>query len=269
MIHSHSECERLPNTKHQPNPNQFIMTEFKMLSTRRPLLPGIVSILIVAAGLQAQLIPVPNGSFESQSGVGQPFGVNILIDSWQKPAKPAYFDAIESTFGIFWIQTAGVFVDNNPYGNRVGAQAAFLLSFPQVALFQDYNTLDWNDAAPTHDFNAVYQPGKSYKLTVGLFGKNMTEGSQLTLSLYYRDALDNMVTVASTTITYTPAGFSTTPPLNLQDYEVVVPKVRGNDAWARKHIGIKIESTFGYGDGYWDLDNVRLEANPGGGQREL
>ena len=248
------------------------MIEFKMLSTCRPPLARITSILILAAGsvgLQAQLIPVPNSSFESQSGVGQPFGVNILVDSWQKPAKPAYFDAIEAAFGIFWVQTAGVFVDNNPYGNRVGTQAAYLLSFPQVALCQDYNTLDWDDAAPTHDFDAVFQPGKSYKLTIGLFGKNLTDGSQLTLSLYYRDKQDNMVTVASTTITYTAAGFPTTPPLNLQDFEVDVPKVRGSDAWARKHIGIKIESTFGSGEGYWDIDNVRLEVNPGQGRRAL
>ena len=228
-------------------------------------LTAAVAVIVAAGsvGLQAQLIPVPNSSFELQSGVGQPFGVNVLVDSWQKPAKPAYFSEIETNFGIFWIQTAGVFVDNNPYGNRVGTQAAYLLSFPQVALFQDYNTVDWNDAEPTHDFNAVFQPGKSYKLTVGLFGKNMTEGSQLTLSLYYRDKQDNMVTIASTTITYTAADFPTTSPLNLQDYQVTVPTVRGGDKWARKRIGIKIESTFGYGDGYWDIDNVRLEANPG------
>ena len=228
------------------------------------MLAGVAVAVLASGGLSsAQPITVPNFSFESQSGAGQPFGVNILVDSWEKPPRPDYFSAIETNFGIFWVQTAGVFVDNNPYGNRVGTQAAFLLSFPQVALFQDYNTLDWNDTSPTHDFNAIYAPGKSYKLTVGVNGKNMTEGSQLTLSLYYRDAQDNMVTVASTTITYTAAAFPTTPPLNLHDFEVNVPMVRGRDGWARKHIGIKIESTFGTGDGYWDIDNVRLEASPG------
>ena len=141
----------------------------------------------------AQSIAVPNYSFESQSGVGQPFGVNVLVDSWRKAPMPPYFSEVESNYGIYWVQTAGVFLDTNPYTNAVGAQAAYLLSFPQVALYQDYNTVDWNDAAPTHEFDAVFQPGKSYKLTVGVFGKRMTEGSQLQLSLYYRDAFDNVV----------------------------------------------------------------------------
>ena len=243
-----------------------MMTKLKTVSARWPLGSAVTFSLCVAAAsadLQAQLIPVPNASFESPSAVGQPFGVNVLIDSWQKAAKPDYFDAIETNFGIFWAQTAGAFVETNPYLNRDGTQAAYLLSFPQVALFQDYNTRDWNDVAPTHDFDAIYEPGRSYKLTVGLFGKNMTDGSQLTLSLYYRDNLDNLVPVAATTITYAAADFPTTPPLNLRDYEVNVPKVHGGDAWARAHIGIKIESTFGLGDGYWDIDNIRLEANPG------
>ena len=68
---------------------------------------------------------------------------------------------------------------------------------------------------------------------------------------------------ASTTVAFTAAGFPTTPPLNLLDYEVNVLTVHGNDAWAGQHIGIKIESVFGYGDGYWDIDNVRLEATTG------
>ena len=46
-----------------------------------------------SGALHAGPIPVPHGSFESQSGVGQPFGVNINIDSWQKPDRPAYFPA--------------------------------------------------------------------------------------------------------------------------------------------------------------------------------
>ena len=213
--------------------------------------------------LHTQTINVPNGSFESQSGVGYPFGVNIFIDSWQKAPKPAYFDFIEANYGIYWIQTAGVFVDTNPYANRTGTQAGYILPFPQVALFQDYNTMDWNDPAPTHDFNATFNVGRSYKLTVGLFAKNMTEGSTLKLSLYYRDLLDNQVTVASTTITYHAADFPLTTPLNLIDYEVMVPTVSAHDDWAGENIGIKIESISGDGSGNWDFDNVRLTSVPG------
>ena len=213
--------------------------------------------------LHAETILVPNGSFESQSGVGQPFGVNIFVDSWQKAPKPAYFDYIEANYGIYWIQTAGVFVDTNPYGNHTGTQAGYILPFPQVALFQDYNTMDWADPEPTHDFDATFDIGKSYQLTVGLFAKNMTEGSSLKLSLYYRDSLGNPVTVGSTTITYHAADFPLTAPLNLIDYEVNVPRVRAHDAWAGEHIGIKLEALNGDGSGNWDFDNVRLTAVPG------
>ena len=31
-----------------------------------------------------------------------------------------------------------------------------------------------------------------------------------------------------------------------------------SDAWAGKNIGIRIDSVVGTGDGYWDMDNVRL-----------
>ena len=211
----------------------------------------------------SQTINVPNGSFEWQSGVGYPFGVNIFIDSWQKAPKPAYFDYIEANYGFYWIQTAGAFVDTNPYGNHTGTQVGYILPYPQVALFQDYNTVDWDDAAPTHDFNARFNVGRSYKLTVGLFAKNMTEGSSLQLSLYYRDLLDNQVTVASTIISYRAADFPAATPLNLIDYEVIVPTVSAHDDWAGQNIGIKLEAINGDGNGNWDFDNVRLISVPG------
>jgi hypothetical protein len=216
-----------------------------------------------AGAPHAQTINVPNGSFESQSGVGYPFGVNIFIDSWQKAPKPAYFDYIEANYGFYWIQTAGAFVDTNPYGNHAGSQVGYILPYPQVALFQDYNTVDWNDASPTHDFNATFNVGRSYKLTIGVFAKNMTEGSSLQLSLYYRDSLDNPVTVASTIISYSAANFPVTTPLNLIDYEVIVPTVSAHDDWAGQNIGIKIEAINGDGNGNWDFDNVRLTSVPG------
>jgi len=211
----------------------------------------------------AQAINVPNGSFESQSGVGYPFGVNIFLDSWQKAPKPGYFDYIEENFGFYWVQTAGAFVDTNPYGNHTGMQVGYILPYPEVALFQDYSTVDWNDAAPTHEFNATFNVGRSYKLTIGVFAKNMTEGSSLQLSMYYRDSLDNPVTVASTIITYSAANFPVTTPLNLIDYEVIVPTVSAHDDWAGQNIGIKLESINGDGNGNWDFDNVRLISVPG------
>ena len=222
---------------------------------------GLACIFSAASIGQAQPISVPNGSFESPS---TPF-VSNNFDSWQKTARPAYFDFVEQTYGYTWNQMSGIFAGGT-YGNLHGSQAAYLFSFPQVGLLQDYDTMDYNDAAPTHDFNETFGIGKSYTLTLGVFGKgfsgNMTEGSMLGLSLYYRDGA-NMVTVgAPTVVTYTAAGFLNVGPLNLQDFQVNIPTVQSGDAWAGQHIGIKIESIYGTGDGYWDIDNVRLTAVP-------
>lgn len=209
-----------------------------------------------AATIQAATIDVPNGSFELQPAAGQPQGVNINVDSWQKAPKPAYFDAIEQNFGIFWIQTAGVFVDpsTNAYANRLGDQAAYLLPYSQVTLFQDLSTP-----------GATYEAGMSYTFTLGVFGKGMVGGETLQLSLFYRDGLNNMVTVGDpTTVTYSTAAFPLTSPLNLIDYSVTIGEVLAGDAWAGRNIGLKIESTatstFANGQANWDIDNVRLTA---------
>lgn len=204
----------------------------------------------ISSTLQAASIAIPNGSFESPSlPVG---GINTTINSWQKAAQPAYFNP--ATFGFTWDQTAGIFYDTNPYANHDGAQCAYMLSFPQVALFQD----------ATSGLNATYGVGQSYTFTLGLFGKSLTANNSLQLSLYYRDAGNNPVTIGSpTTITYNPATFPTTPPLNLVDYSVTVPTVQAGDAWAGKNIGIMIQVTASdFNGGYWDMDNARLTTVP-------
>jgi hypothetical protein len=225
---------------------------------------SLASLLPISDNLQAQPIAVPNYSFESPAAPSAYPYVNIFVDSWQKATKPAYFDAVEQNSGLLWDQTAAVFFGPGAYGNMPGIQGAYLFSFPQVSLFQDYESVDYNDAVPSHDFNATFEIGKAYSLTVGVFGKgfsgNMTEGSMLGLSLYYRDGA-NLVTIgAPTIITYTAAGFPVGGALNLQDYQVNLPTVQAGDAWAGQHIGIKLESIYGMGDGYWDIDNVRLVA---------
>ena len=231
---------------------------------------GIVSILTAASHLHAQPIFVPNHSFESPSGVGFQFDTTPFLDSWQKVAEPGYYaPTLGAGTGVPWFGTSGAFVNAsvfnpNPYGNVVGAQAGYILAFPQVTLFQDYNS------SPTHDFNATFDIGKSYNLTMAVFGKSrfpgaLTPGSTFEMSLYYRDALDNKVTVGSTIITYSEAAFPTTGTLNLVDYSVNIPTVQVGDAWAGKHIGIELESTLPIEMavfGSWDFDNVRLTAVP-------
>jgi hypothetical protein len=241
----------------------MIMKQFGSQSACGRLLKAALGMVLLAAtgSVPAQSILVPNSSFESQSGLGQPFGVNINIDSWQKADRPAYFPETGYN-GFYWVQTAGMF--NAPaYLNQVGAQAAFILSFPQAGIFQDYSSLDWNHTSPTHDFNATYEVGKSYNLTLGLYGKSLIENySSLELSLYYRDGGNSMMPVSSTTVTFSSAVFGTNAPLNLVDYQVHVPTVQATDAWAGQNIGIRITSLQGDGNGYWDIDNLRLQAVP-------
>jgi hypothetical protein len=225
---------------------------------------GAVALIAGVGALHAQPISVPNYSFESESAPNVYPYVTNSFGSWQKPARPDYFTNIEQNYGILWNQASGIFLYPGAYGNMQGYQAAYLYSFPQVGVFQDYDTRDYNDASPSHDFNATFEVGKAYTLTLGVYGKgfsgNMTEGSMLGLSLYYRDGL-NLVTVgAPTIVTYSAAGFPVGGLLNLQDYQVTIPTVQAGDAWAGQHIGIKIESIYGTGDGYWDIDNVRLAA---------
>jgi hypothetical protein len=226
-----------------------------MNSLTVPLKRNLATLAVGAAScsiLHAASIAVPNGSFESPYTL--PIGVSTSIDSWQKPTQPGYYNP--ATYGYTWDQTSGVFYDSNPYVNHDGIQCAYLLSFPQAGLFQDYSV--------SPGFNATYNVGQSYTLTLGVFGKLSNPNDSLLLSLYYRDAGNNMVTIGTpTTITYNAATFPLAAPLNLVDYSVTIPNVQAGDAWAGKNIGVMIQigdgSTF---DGYWDMDNVRLTSVP-------
>lgn len=218
------------------------------------------STLVPSFRAAAQPISVPNFSFESPTAPNTYPYVNTSIDDWQKNPEPDYWPAVESAYGIPWDGTAGVFLDVNPYANHDGSQVGYILSFPGVALYQDYST--------TPSFNATYNVGRSYDLTVGVFGKpSVAPGSTLELNLYYRDSLNNMVTIGSSTITYDPNVFviPTNGPLNLIDFTVSVPIVQASDAWAGQHIGIELLSTTPIAQssgGNWDIDNVRLTETP-------
>ena len=238
-----------------------------VLSTRlrtRLAVPTILAACVGGAVAQSTF-NVPNASFESQVAPPTSPYVTTLIDSWQKAAKPAYFN--EAAYGLSWDQTAGLF-QNPPAGaanhidNLDGNQGLYLLAFPQVSVVQDYNTTDWNHTTPTHAFDAVYRPGASYTLTVGVLGGlgGMPEGTSLALGLYYRDGANNMVPVSTTAVTYTAAGFPSAT--HFVDFNVNVPTVQTGDAWAGQNIGIELTSTSGTGTGYWDLDNVRLVEAP-------
>jgi hypothetical protein len=220
---------------------------------------GWMALAACTGTLRASPITVPNASFES------PVTTYAFpnVDSWQKADQPASYD----TNGFPWVDNIGVFSNtpassSNHIDNMDGNQAIWLFVVPQVALFQDYDSLAWNDTVPSHAFNATYDPGKSYHLTVGVIGSGggMLPGASMELDLYYRDAASNMVNVASTPITYTSTIFSNNT--HFVDCTVDTPTIKSSDPWAGQHIGIQMLSTVDTNleGGYWDLDNVRLSS---------
>lgn len=220
---------------------------------------AIVSFLLACvAALPAAIVYVPNGSFEAPD---TPFA-DPRIDAWQDNPKPDWYN--ETNSGP-WDQLTGVFENPDPSSpsyidNMHGTQAAFLFAVPQAGMFQDYNSIDWAHPTPTHEFNARFQVGKSYRLTVGVIGGGggMLDGASLGISLYYRDG-SNMVTVAMSNVVHSSILFSNNT--HFIDIPLRVPTVRSNHAWAGQNIGIALNSTIInplLAGGYWDVDNVRL-----------
>lgn len=209
---------------------------------------------------RAEPISIPNASFESPAT----FFVSLNFDSWQRTPQPEWWN--EAANGP-WTNLTGIF-KNTPPGSREhinncdGNQGAWLFANPDVGLFQDYDSMDWNDPAPTRAFNARFEPGKLYHLSVGVIGggDGMLPETPLEASLYYRDAASNKVIVAAATITYSATQFSNRT--QLVYFDLTTPVVRSGDAWAGRHIGIQFLSTVrpDLAGGYWDLDDVRLSS---------
>jgi hypothetical protein len=221
---------------------------------------GLAALAAYTGALRAGPINVPNASFESPALT---IFVSVNFDSWQKAAQPASYDTNDGP----WVDKIGVFTNTSPASsdhidNMDGNQAIWLFVVPQVALFQDYDSLAWNDTVPSHAFNATYDPGKSYHLTVGIIGTGggMQQGATIELDLYYRDANSNMVMVATTPITNVSTVFSNNT--HFVDCTVDTPTVKTTDPWAGQHVGIQMISTIVDTNqgGYWDLDNVRLSS---------
>ncbi len=250
-----TQCFNVGNSFHR-------MTPF----TLRPSLSAIWLIAIASfsfvCGLaQAESIALPNGSFESPE---TPFA-DPRLDNWEKSPQPVWYQGGQD---FPWEQLVGQFLNTAPgtsnyIDNVEGKQAAFLFALPEVAISQDYNTLSGTNTVPGHEFNVLFEPGKSYALTVAVLGGGggMTNGATLELSLYYRDAASNRVTVAATTITHSTALFPTNS--HLIDFQARTAVVQASDAWAGKNIGVRLASTGGFElqGGYWDVDNVRLQVN--------
>jgi hypothetical protein len=228
---------------------------------------GCVLVSLILLGntrtLHAGPIAVPNASFESPTT----FFVTLNLDSWQRTPEPEGWDP---NTGGEWDTLAGIFKNTAPgsadhIDNCDGEQAMWLFAVPGAGVFQDYNSVDWDDTEPSHAFDATFQPGDAYRLQAGILvgmgvGGAMQQGVTLDLSLYYRDALNNRMIVATTVVTNTTSVFSNAN--HLIDYEVNVPTVQPTDPWANQNIGILFLSSVSSNmqGGYWDLDNVRLTA---------
>lgn len=222
------------------------------IGTRSPILPTAVALMgwiaATSGDVQAQSIPVANGSFESPT---PPVGFPAFpqIDLWQKFPQP---QGVPLPGGITWDQLSGVFPNTAPgtadhIDNVVGAQAAYLFAIPGVGISQQ--------------LESTYQPGNAYSLSVGILGAGgIAENSTFQIGLYYLDSANTPVSLGSTTVAYTAATFPI--PNHLNDITASVPTVQAGDAWAGKKIGVQLMSTFGTGAGYWDVDNVRLTAIP-------
>lgn len=220
---------------------------------------GLVAILGVVSCVSAGTITVPNGSFESPA---TPF-ISLNIAPWQRTPQPVWWNT--NTSGE-WNSLVGIF-KNTPPGNFDhidnchSNQAVWLFARQEAGLFLDHDSV-----TPTNSFDANYEIGYSYQMTVGLLnggmgsGGGVAQGATLEFSLYYRDAASNRVTVAVTSITNALAVFSNST--HLLDFSVNVLTVQPTDPWAGRHIGILLLSTVSTNleGGYWDLDNVRLIA---------
>ncbi len=238
-------------------------------TTARSVSGIALGILVAAACLNPLLagpIAVPNASFESPIAPRTSPYAFPDKDYWQKSAQPTWYDP-STNYNTPWDYLTGTFY-NVPFpgvfiDNCDGEQAAFLFALPEVALSQDYNSVYGTNATPSHAFHAKFEINSAYRLTVGVMGSvygspPLYEGSTLTVSLYYRDASSNIVTVAATTVTNTADSFPTNT--HFVDFSVYVPGVRPTDSWAGQYIGVQIASTVipDLAGGYWDLDNVRL-----------
>jgi hypothetical protein len=234
-----------------------------MVSPRQWLRPGMA---LAVAGLGALAappdprIPVPNGSFEGPSTTF----VTTRVDSWQESPKPD--DYLEGG-GFQWDQLTGTFRNTLPgtadhLFNIDGNQALYLFALPGVGVFQDVESKDFDDPVPRREFNVVYRPGQRYTLSarvVGL-GGNMLEGVPLELSLYYVVDVTNRIPVVTRVVTNSQETFADRN--HFVGFSVASAPVSANDPWAGRPLGIRIQSIVSdeQKGGYWDVDDVRLEA---------
>lgn len=202
---------------------------------------------------RAATIALSNPSFEAP-----PVDPNVapaypFIMDWTDFPKPAFWD--ENTFGS-WDNLTGVF-PNPPTAaqgridNLDQNQAAYVFATAGAGFFQDSA--------------AKFEVGNTYQVSALFTGSTSVppvDGTTIALSLYYRNAANEMVTVGSTNIAYNATTF--TDPLHMGTFTATVPAVKASDAWAGKTLGVSIQSTAApdKSGGVWDVDRVQVSSAP-------
>ena len=214
-------------------------------ASRVSLLAVATAIITCSATRAAGPLAVANGSFELPA---TPF-VDPRITDWTKTPQPDWF---QPQGGMTWDQLSGVFANTavgtpGHIANLDGSQAAFLLAIPQAGF--------------TQVLASRYESGLQYSLTVAMrAGGNIAEGDSLMLGLFYLDDAMNPVGVASTLVRYSPADLP--QGALLHDRGVMSGLITPGAGAEGRNIGLQIIAAGGDGTGYWDLDNVRVEAVP-------
>lgn len=189
-------------------------------------------------------------------------GVAVDIAHWND--APNYF--APNFTDEQWNQSTGIYYNYpftqtgpNPdfHPNMDGSQAAYLFAAPLVELSQTLT-----------DPLAVYTPGVSYKLSLDVIGAGggMPDGVTLGYALYYFNGGGQRTIFSESSVVMSPALDDRT---NFTNFSFTSPEVLAGDAWAGRTIGILIYSKTpltgeesDFNNGYWDVDNVRLQAVP-------
>jgi hypothetical protein len=180
--------------------------------------------LFTGLNISAQSVQVPNYSFEAPT---VPSSVPALpfFEAWQHTPKPDWYVEDPNAPETQWANLAGLFP--NPVAGQPGhidnldqSQAGYLFAAPSNGIFQD--------------LSATYEVARAYTVTAGLVGSSSippTDGTTLAISLYYRDATNQMVTIASTNVAYNSSNFPTNT--SFIDFSTSTPVAKLSDPWAR------------------------------------
>lgn len=217
---------------------------------------SILTIVVAAVGaVQAAVVPVPNGSFESPV---------VPLQDIAAPGADDWTTTGGNNTGIF----PNLPMDENFGGviakritNADGSQLAFI-----AAIYDPNGTTD-NGTPIVNEFYqqlpADYQPGQSYVLSVGVTTSSAQPpdaGAKLRLELYY-PGNGGQQSVASTLVTSDEASVENQL---LKYYTVQTPVVAAGAPYANQPIGILLSTTDNSPTtgGTFDMDNVTLTSVP-------